>query len=81
MSDHELTSQSIFNTIEERKDKPQIFAWSNDSVNFTYLDYEFIYENTLMTAKSKEEFETHGYSLVFKGLFKYEVILHSFIVI
>ena len=81
MKDHELTSQSVFKTIEERKDKPQIFAWSNDSANFTYLDYEFIYESTLMTAKSKEEFETHRYSLVLKGLFKYEAIFHSFIVI
>jgi len=66
MNDIESSTQSIFNIIEERKDTPQIFTWTDTFDIFQSSDT--IYEGILIENQCSCK-----YILTLKGLYRYKV--------
>jgi len=60
--------QSIFDIIEEHKEKPEVFAWLKPPPH--YNSSESFYESTLTTLKPSGMYKVHRYILTFQGLFK-----------
>jgi len=65
---------SIFHTIEERKDNPRIFEWTNDISQCNYEQSEIIYEGILAVI-SFNKLKAHKYILTLQFLIKHKVRL------
>lgn len=67
----ELSTQSIFNIIEERKETPRVFGWSVGEV--VHENTDVICEGTLLTAEGKGGQSASRYVLTLQGLYKCKV--------
>ncbi len=65
-------SRSIFDIIEEKKDRPEEFAWRKDPKFFAYDPTDFLYDGTLTIAKSDSILKTNRYILTLNGVIKYK---------
>ncbi len=67
-------SKSIFDIIEEKKEKPVPFTWSKDPALFAFTREEFIFEGELFTCKAGvDALKLHKYVLTLRGLIRYKV--------
>lgn len=73
MNEQNIQLQSIFNIIEENKDKPELFTWSKDLNNFLYNPTEILYNSKLITINSCGIHKNHKYLLTYQGLIKHKV--------
>jgi hypothetical protein len=71
MNDTELSTQSIFDIIEERKEKPVSFTWSTTATDLFYNPSDILTEGILLS--SEEKGEANKYILTLHGLYKCKV--------
>ena len=67
-----VKTRSIFDIIEEKKEKPEEFAWSKNPTLFSYDLTEFLCEGTLTTIKSESTLKGTRYVLTLQGIIKYK---------
>lgn len=73
MNETELTTQSVFDTIEERKETPVIFGWTVNPDDLVYDSSEILYESALLTTDEKGVQNSDKYILTLRGLYKCKV--------
>lgn len=77
MNEQETLTQSIFNIIEEKKEKPEIFAWTKSPEQLIYNPSEVLYDSMLITSNGKGDSKTNRYILTLQGFLKCKVFLVS----